>query len=351
MQNDDALRILERDPSGNFTPSPVARSPIAVPMVVKPKKAKIARLPTPKRAEPAVHNHWLEVRLQDTDHVAIPFTECTIEFADGRRLLRRSNEWGIIYLDGLAASTTFSIKLNELDKEIQGTSNKGAPAAARSTPAATEANAEDKHHHESYDQWRSHNESIRCSFSTEAGKQLVSAGMALVGKLRWAVGADDEGGVSFGCSGAPFYFAMKAGLLTEKWVEHFLGYHLAEGASPFIDWDPAADALQWIPPTVAAKDELYPSAKMRAGDVAIFCGADSSADAMDVFHYAVFTGDGDQILSLEPDLTEDGDNPDSTLVLTTVQEKLAEYTRVFACHENDIAVVVKPFTFNSQNRS
>ncbi len=183
------------------------------------------------------------------------------------------------------------------------------------------------------EQWVDDVRAMKREYDPERAAKLVGEGEKLVGKLQWKA-TEPETGEFLGCGSGPFFFAYKAGFIT---LEQFK--HIHQGPDAGADGPDlttlllrALDVKPWADCTPA---ERYPTATMRAGDIAIFTTRDSPGTFYE--HMALCTGSGDEILSLQANYDPEAES--DPLVKTTVQAYLSGMAGEQAC------VVIRPFPF------
>jgi|GEM_PF-2172253 hypothetical protein len=80
------------------------------PMVRKEKKPKEIKAP-PKEKKKKLH--WLEFVLTNVEGNTLPFVDCKVHFADGKVVQQRSNDWGVVRIDGLEDATNYRVSFPE----------------------------------------------------------------------------------------------------------------------------------------------------------------------------------------------------------------------------------------------
>lgn len=78
------------------------------------------------------------------------------------------------------------------------------------------------------------------------------------------------------------------------------------------------EAINFVAPKDAPPSRLYPGGRPKAGDIAVFCDAESGLAFYE--HVAVFTGNGGEILSLQANFDEKAE--EHPLIKTTVETYL-----------------------------
>jgi hypothetical protein len=106
-----------RDGTGEAKPAPVKLFSLS--KVKKKKKAT---------AEPTQNatTHWLEVQINNADGMAMPYVACQIIYSDGRSSAQRTNEYGVLRVDGLSKADTYDIRFPKLAHELGGGEDKNA---------------------------------------------------------------------------------------------------------------------------------------------------------------------------------------------------------------------------------
>lgn len=91
--------------SGYFTR---ARSEIVVHSlpVKRVAQPKLAPAPAAKK-----ENHWLEIQLNGRDGQPAAFVKCEIVFADGEKQTHRTNQFGVIRIDGYSSCPRYRVRL------------------------------------------------------------------------------------------------------------------------------------------------------------------------------------------------------------------------------------------------
>jgi hypothetical protein len=82
--------------------------------ISKKEKKKIKATTAPKRNK----THWLEVQVNNPDGGAMPYVACDVVFGDGRVSSQRTNEYGVLRMDGLPKADTYTIRFSELADEL-----------------------------------------------------------------------------------------------------------------------------------------------------------------------------------------------------------------------------------------
>lgn len=189
---------------------------------------------------------------------------------------------------------------------------------------------------DSIEAWRNDKNATRRDAATkgpidERRAKVVAASVDLQDEIEWY--EDDPSYGKLGCQHLPFLAAVRAGIITEAQAMRLLnqgGKTKAEGMTLILE------AVDFVPPKDAPPSRIYPTGKARAGDIAIFCDAESGKTFYE--HVAMFTGNGGEIMSLQANFDDDATN--HPLVKTTVEE----YTTRMGLGASS-RVVICPFPF------
>ncbi len=178
-------------------------------------------------------------------------------------------------------------------------------------------------------QWVDDVRAMKREYDPERAAKLVGEGEKLVGKLQWKA-TEPETGEFRGCGSGPFFFAYKAGFIT---LEQLRLIHRAPQTGGLDGTALLLKALDVKPWSACSAAERYPTAQMRAGDIAIFTTPDSPGTFYE--HIALCTGQGDEILSLQ--LNSAPEASDHPLVKTSIRDYLKSEAAPDAC------VIIRPF--------
>lgn len=55
--------------------------------------------------------YWIEVVLRDKEGTGIAFTQVEISFTSGEVRMQRTNEWGVVRIDGLSDTISYKLRL------------------------------------------------------------------------------------------------------------------------------------------------------------------------------------------------------------------------------------------------
>lgn len=98
------------------------------------KKEK-AKKKTPAAAPRQEKRHWLEVQVKNPEGIAMPYVACEVVYGDGRISQARTNDSGVLRVDGLSKSDTYQVRFTELADEL------GAAAAEQAALKISKSDA------------------------------------------------------------------------------------------------------------------------------------------------------------------------------------------------------------------